>query len=50
MSLLTQKAPEEEDMPTLAQTYAEMGQTPRSVWLLWGVLAAIMAGLYLLFD
>lgn len=50
VSLATQKSPDEEDMPTLAQTYAEMGQTPRSVWMLWGGLAVIMAGLYLLFS
>jgi solute:Na+ symporter, SSS family len=50
VSLLTQKSAEEEDMPTLRQTYAEIGQTPRLVWWLWGVLAAIMAALYLIFN
>ena len=49
-SLLTQKSPEEEDMPTLKETYATMDEKPRLVWILWGVLAAIMLSIYVIFD
>jgi len=50
VSLLTEKSPEEEDMPTLKDTYAEMGESPKVVWWLWGGLAVIMLALYIVFD
>ena len=46
VSLLTVKSPDEEDMPTLRETYAEMGASPRLVWILWGILAVIMMTIY----
>ena len=46
VSLLTAKSQDEEDMPTLRETYAEMGASPRLVWILWGILAVIMMIIY----
>jgi SSS family solute:Na+ symporter len=50
VSLLTQKSPEEEDMPTLKETYAEMDESPKLIWWLWGGLAVIMLVIYIVFD
>jgi len=50
LSLLTQKSPDEEDMPTLAETYATMDEKPRFVWMLWGGLAVIMFAIYITFS
>ena len=49
-SLLTQKSPDEEDIPTLRETYAEMDVSPRLVWALWGGLAAIMMTIYVVLN
>lgn len=46
VSLLTSKSPEEEDLPTIEETYAKQGTQPGLVWTLWGVLAVIMFALY----
>ena len=50
VSLVTQKSPDEEDLPTLKETYAQQGTKPTGVWCLWGVLAAIMLVIYVVFD
>ncbi len=47
LSLLTRNSPEEEQMPTLSQTYAELDASPRRIWVLWGILAVIMTAIYL---
>ncbi len=49
-SLLTRNDSREEQLPSLKETYAQQGSRSRSLWLLWGVLAAIMAAIYLFFD
>lgn len=50
VSLLTVKSPDQEDMPTLRETYAEMGVSPRLVWILWAILAVIMMTIYVAFN
>lgn len=47
VSLLTERSPEEQEMPTLKETYTDMNTSPRFVWILWGVLAAIMLTIYI---
>ena len=50
VSLLTVKSPDQEDMPTLRETYAEMGVSPRLGWILWAILAVIMMTIYVAFN
>ena len=50
ISLLTQKSPEEENLPTLKETYTNQGTQPGPVWTFWGLLAVIMLALYLVFN
>jgi len=50
VSLATRKSPVEEDLPTLRETYAVQGGQSRLLWILWGILAAIMVGIYALFE
>jgi len=50
VSLCTRKSPDEEELPTLKETYANQGTQPRLIWCLWGVLAVIMLALYFVFD
>lgn len=49
-SLCTRKSSDEEDLPTLKETYSSQGTQPRLIWCLWGVLAVIMLALYLVFE
>ncbi len=53
LSLLSKNAPSEEQFPTLRETYKKMyagkEHQARQIWMLWGVLAAIMAGIYIYF-
>jgi len=48
VSWFTQKQPEQ-GLPTLRESYAQ-GQSPKTLWRWWGVLAAIMGGLYVFFN
>lgn len=50
-SLLTKPSPDEQQLPTLRESSeaAAAGSTTR-VWTLWAILAAIMLGLYLVFN
>jgi SSS family solute:Na+ symporter len=50
VSLLTRHSHDERSLPTLKETYARQGKQPTFVWMLWGVLAMAMLGLYILFD
>ncbi|MFV2065427.1 MAG: sodium:solute symporter [Pirellulales bacterium] len=50
VSLVTRKSPDQEDLPTLKETYANQSTQPRLVWFLWGVLALIMFALYVIFN
>jgi hypothetical protein len=50
VSLLTRHRPGEEQLPSLRQTYAEQSSSSGPVWLLWGVLAIIMAVIYTVFN
>ncbi len=50
VSLLTRNSPNEEQLPSLKETYAQQGARSRSMWLLWAILAAIMAVIYLFFN
>ena len=50
VSLCTQKSPHEEDLPTLDETYKRQSSQPKLIWCLWGVLAVIMAAIYIIFD
>jgi SSS family solute:Na+ symporter len=49
ISVLRASPPADSKVPTLGETYARTRRT-RRVWLMWGVLAAIMAMLYLVFN
>jgi len=49
-SLLTRNGPAEERLPSLKETYAQQGSRPGSIWLLWALLAVIMAAIYLFFN
>lgn len=50
LSLFTKNSPDEEQMPTLRQTYAEMDSSPRFVWMLWAVLSVIMLTIYIVLN
>ena len=50
VSLMTRNAPNEEQLPSLKETYAQQGSRSGSMWLLWAILAAIMGAIYLFFD
>jgi len=50
VSLLTRKSPDQQDLPTLTETYANQGTQPKLIWCLWGVLAVNMLALYLVFS
>ena len=50
VSLLTRNSPTEVNLPLLKETYAEQGTHPKFVWCLWGVLALIMLGIYVVFN
>ena len=49
-SLLTCNVGGEEHLPSLRQAYAQQNSRPGFVWLLWGVLATIMAVIYIVFN
>jgi len=50
VSLLTRNASGETELPRLRETYREQEGRPGRIWAGWLVLAAVMAGLYLLFN
>lgn len=52
LSLLTENSPDEERLPTLGQAQAQgsQGSRARLIWALWGVLAAIMLAIYIIFE
>ena len=50
VSLLTRKSPEEEDLPSIKETYARAGVESRPIWILWALLGMIMLALYVVFD
>ncbi len=50
VSLATRNRPEEEPLPSLVETYREHPGLGRKGFIGWGILAAIMAGLYLVFQ
>lgn len=50
VSLLTQKAGEVSPLPSLAETYRDSGRVSTGVWVTWGILIALMVGLYLFFN
>jgi solute:Na+ symporter, SSS family len=50
VSLLTQKAGEVSPLPSLAETYRDSGKVSAGVWVAWGLLIAVMVGLYLFFN
>ena len=50
VSLLTGRSPDEEQLPSLEEAYAESGTSSRPVWALWAVLGAIMIALYVGFQ
>ena len=50
VSLITQHRPSETALPTLRQTYRENPGLGRTGFIGWGVLAAVMLGLYLFFQ
>jgi len=50
VSLLTKKSPEQEDLPTMKEAYANQDTKSGGVWVLWGILAVIMVSLYAFFE
>jgi SSS family solute:Na+ symporter len=50
VSLATRPSLVGQDLPTLRETYANQGGQSQTVWILWGILAGIMAGIYALFE
>ncbi|MEA1951828.1 MAG: sodium:solute symporter [Planctomycetota bacterium] len=50
VSLMTRKSPYEEDLPSLGQARAWAGSQSPWIWGLWGLLAAIMLTLYVVFN
>ncbi len=49
VSLLTQKNSKPSPLPTLRETYTGL-QESKLIWILWGILAVIMAIIYLIFN
>lgn len=49
VTLLT-KPPAVHTLPSIAESWRSGGKSPARVWLLWGVLAALMCGIYLYFG
>jgi len=50
VSLFTRNSPTEVNLPALRDTYADQEARPKLVWCLWGVLALIMLGIYVVFN
>ena len=50
VSLFTKNSHEEEVLLSLRETYTRQGRSPASLWIGWGVLAAIMGAIYVVFD
>ncbi len=50
LSLITSKSADEEELPTLRQTYISQKGHSGLVWALWGILAIIMAVIYVVFN
>jgi solute:Na+ symporter, SSS family len=49
ISLFTKDKNPAEALPTLKETY-RTGESYKTVWILWGILAVIMVALYIIFD
>ncbi|MCU0646334.1 MAG: Na+/glucose cotransporter, partial [bacterium] len=49
ISLVTQKNNKPSPLPTLRETYTGL-QESKLIWILWGILAVIMAIIYLIFN
>ena len=39
-----------EDLPSLKETYDRQDNKPAFVWLLWGIMALVMLGIYIVFN
>ena len=50
VSLCTMQDHRQQQLPTLRQTYALLGRQSRLVWVLWTVLAVVMAAIYVIFN
>jgi len=50
LSLVTRKSPDEQELPTLTETYRQANHSTKKIWLLWGVLAVCMLAIYLIFN
>jgi SSS family solute:Na+ symporter len=42
--------PQKQKLPSLAETYRQLGAQNRMAWLLWALIAICMAGMYLFFN
>lgn len=49
-SLLTNCAPEEEQLPSLGEAYVKLGEKTRGLMIGWGVLAVVMIAIYVGFE
>jgi hypothetical protein len=50
VSLMTRNSPNEEQLPSLRETYKAGKSSSKRIWILWGLLAICMAVIYLIFD
>ncbi len=50
LSLLTRNAPNEQQLPTLAQTYRQAGHGTKAIWWCWALLAICMTAIYIIFN
>ena len=50
ISLITGKPAPEKQLPTVRETYKQLGHSSKLVWILWLVLALLMAFLYIFFQ
>jgi SSS family solute:Na+ symporter len=50
VSLFTRKAPTEQELSTLKETYAQMGKQSKRVFALWGALFIVMIIIYAVFN
>jgi SSS family solute:Na+ symporter len=50
LSLVTRNSPNEEQLPSMRETYKTQESSSKAIWTLWGLLAICMAVIYLIFD
>lgn len=50
LSLLTEKSHEEEELPTIRETYIKQAKKPKQIWILWAILAVVMGVIYIIFN